>query len=102
MQKDQLKTMEELTDRLDTVLNLLETLLRVREASPLSHRIDEMMQVLARVADALEAASETSHDQSPIAERLDQVEMRVKVLTRAVVQIRDWLIAPIATTAGRD
>lgn len=94
MPKDQPKNMEELIERLDTVLNLLEKLLQVRESSPLSVRIDEMMQALTRVADALEATAETSNNQNVVAERLEQVETRVKVLTRTVFQIRDWLIAP--------
>ncbi len=94
MPKDQPKNMEELIERLDSVLNLLEKLLQVRESSPLSVRIDEMMQALTRIADALEATAETSNDQNVIIARLDQMDLRMKVLTRATLQMRDWLIAP--------
>ena len=102
MPTDTPKDLEELIARLGTVLDLLETLLKVRETSPLTLRIDEMMQVLARIADALEISTQNAPDLTPIAARMVQVEMQMEVLMQTVEEIRDWLIAPVETAGQSD
>lgn len=102
MPTDTPKDFEELIARLETVLNLLETLLKVRETSPLTHRIDEMMQALARIADALEISTQNAPDLNPIAARMDQIEIQMEVLTRTVGDIRNWLIAPVEAAEVSD
>lgn len=102
MPTDTPKDLEELIARLETVLNLLETLLQVRETSPLMYRIDEMMQALARIADALEISTQNPLDLNPIAARMDQFEIQMEVLTRTVEDIRNWLIAPVGAAELSD